>query len=339
MTILKNSGALNSRKSSDEMYTRYAEIESEMSAMLEDYPDLFRGKSVLLPCNDLDSGFYRYFKDNFGSIGCARVSAVGYSEGGQGLVKVLDSDGENVRALAGSSGDFRSDAVTALRDECDIIITNPPFSKMREFGEWVMGSGKLFSFVIKLSHLSYYELFRPVMGGAAWTGHRPAHLDMRFDTCDGKEKRIGGVCWLTNMPAAAAGAKVELHTMSENIEGNELFQRLSTERYGKPVYMTYDNYPALEVPCVSAIPSDYDGAMGVPISYLGKHDPDKFEILGLWKGNVKENTLDCFVRGDAVPRPRTRPDGVAYTVNYTGPVVSGREVFVRVLIRRKDSNG
>ena len=133
----------------DEFYTQWNDIENEMQAYLEYNPDVFRGKAILLPCDDPDwSNFTKYFAERFEQLGLKKLISTSYAaDGGNGKVFVLGGENEPQWEHLAGDGDFRSDEVTALRDEADMVITNPPFSLFREFMAWLAEGGVEFSVI------------------------------------------------------------------------------------------------------------------------------------------------------------------------------------------------
>ena len=221
-------------------------------------------------------------------------------------------------------GDFRSGEVTALRDTADIIITNPPFSLFREFLAWAVAGGQRFAVIGSINAITYKEVFPLIRGNRLWLGashfnrvmyfrvpedfqHAPTY---RFDReHDGvKVNRVPGVCWFTNLEHGRRHEPLGLMTMADNLR----FSR-HREIRGRAVYPRYDNYDAIEVPYVDAIPSDYDGVMGVPIIFLDRYCPEQFEILGSNRG-IDQDAEGVYGRS-------------AY--------VDGVEVFKRLFIRRR----
>ncbi len=313
----------------DEFYTQYYDIEREINAYLEYNPDVFRGKTVLLPCDDPEwSNFTLYFAQHFQTLGLKKLISTSYAPDSKkyktvwqpslfeqdapqfdpaktlvrGKIFVLDHDrsGDGVidfhdiewQYLEGD-GDFRSLEVTALRDEADIIVTNPPFSLFREFLAWIVEADKKCLMIGNTNAITYKEVFPLIKENRLWLGATGFSTDMVFGVPEGtvvpeayKKKaekmgyvgnytRLGNSCWFTNMEHGRRHQPLSLMTMDENI----MFSRHKDIR-GKG-YIKYDNYDAIEVPFVDAIPSDYSGAMGVPITFLDKYCPEQFEILGM----------------------------------------------------------
>lgn len=308
----------------DEFYTQYPDIEKEMNAYLDFDPEVFRGKTVLLPCDDPEwSNFTRYFAQNFERLGLAKLISTSYAptaaahhsqptlwESGSPLFdpaktttngKIFtltrDSSGDdriNVDDLEWEylegDGDFRSEEVTRLRDEADFVITNPPFSMFREFLAWIFKAEKKFVVIGNKSAITYREIFPLIQDTRLWVGATSFNKDMLFlslEAVDPSQKPssatrvVDGVIylrspsvWFTNLDHGRRHQPLALMTMADNLRFSK-----HKEIRGRAGYEKYDNYDAIEVPFTDAIPSDYDGMMGVPISFLDKYNPDQFEIL------------------------------------------------------------
>jgi len=201
---------------------------------------------------------------------------------------LLASDRNHLTRLKGD-GDFRSDEVKKLRDEADIIITNPPFSLFREFLEWIIKADKQFLIIGNMNAITYKEVFPLIKENKMWLGESIHSGDREFAVPDdyplyaagyridekGKKYiRVKGVRWFTNIDHGRRHQPLSLMSMNDNLRYNKNVK-------GKESYDKYDNYNAIEVPATNTIPSDYDGIMGVPISFLDKYCPEQFEILGL----------------------------------------------------------
>jgi hypothetical protein len=314
----------------DEFYTQFHDIEIEMNAYLEYDPDVFRGKTVLLPCDDPEwSNFTRYFAAKFDELGLKKLISTSYAPESKkyktpyqpslfeqdapqfdrtktsikGKIFVLEQDKSgdgriNIDDLEweylDGDGDFRSKEVTRLRDEADFIITNPPFSLFREFLAWIMDGGKRFAIIGNMNAITYKEVFPLIKSNQIWLGATGNGTDMVFGVPEGAKvddkdrqkaarlgyvgnyTRLGNSCWFTSLEHGRRHEPLSLMTMADNLR----FSRHKEIR-GKAAYDHYDNYDAIEVPFTDAIPSDYDGVMGVPISFLIKYCPEQFEILGM----------------------------------------------------------
>ena len=277
----------------DEFYTQWNDIENEMQAYLEYDPDVFRGKVVLLPCDDPDwSNFTKYFDERFEQLGLKKLISTSYAaDGGNGKVFVLE--GENVPRwgyLAGD-GDFRSDEVTALRDEADMVITNPPFSLFREFMVWLVEGDVEFAVIGNMNAATHKEVFPLFKENRLWRGATPDNGRIKWfripddapvkssvqrtDPDGTRWQDVGNSVWFTNIEHGRRHEPIALMTMEDNL-------LYGSKRVRETAYAKYDNYDAIEVPETKAIPSDYGGVMGVPVSFLDKYSPEQFEIV--WRG-------------------------------------------------------
>lgn len=305
----------------DEFYTQYHDIEAEMNAYLEYNPNVFRGKTILLPCDDPEwSNFTRFFVAKFEELGIKKLISTSFAQESKnyksdwqptlfesedprfsaektaicGKIFTLTGDtNKNGRIdiddlewdyLEGT-GDFRSPEVTALRNEADIIITNPPFSLFREFLAWIVQGNKQFAIIGNKNCITYKEVFPLIKENKIWAGSRIWSGGMWFRTLneedydriddDIKMKNVPSI-WVTNIEHGRRHQPLTLMTMEDNLRYNKKMK-------DKEAYDHYDNYDAIEVPYTDAIPSDYEGVMGVPISFLDKYCPEQFEILGITK--------------------------------------------------------
>jgi hypothetical protein len=226
-------------------------------------------------------------------------------DGGADLADVkllLASDRNHLTRLKGD-GDFRSGEVTKLRDEADIIITNPPFSLFREFLAWITEADKQFLIIGNMNAITYKEVFPLIKENKLWIGATGNGSDMVFAVPKGTEvaekdrekaarlgyvgdyTRLGNSCWYTNLDHGRRHQPLPLTTIKKNL-------RYNWKLKGKEAYAQYDNYDAIEVPFTDAIPSDYDGVMGVPISFLDKYCPEQFEILGATQRGCHDEVPD-----------------------------------------------
>jgi len=241
-------------------------------------------------------------------------------------------------------GDFRSDEIRALRDEADAIVTNPPFSLFREFLAWIMEAGKKFLIIGSQNVITYKEVFPIIKQNRMWLGvpftggnayfKIPASSAREwangvFDETSGLVK-FRNCCWFTNLDHGRRHQPISLMTMEDNIK----FSRHKEIRgIG---YYTYDNYEAIEVPFADAIPADYDGIMGVPISYLDKYCPEQFEIIALsryltdGKGMSKEFVDTYYQQGNKGQIHEGHPDLCYYDNDGNAKVP-----YMRVLIRKR----
>lgn len=283
----------------DEFYTQYIDIEKEINAYLEYNPDVFRGKIILSPCDDPEeSNFTKYFAQNFEALGIKRFISTSYASGEEKRGKIFtlehDVNGngridiEDIvwRYLEGN-GSYDTPEVTKLRDECDIIITNPPFSLFRDFLNWINMGNKQFLIIGNMNAITYKEVFPLIKENKMWLGgglndgrniwyQIPDDYEFYQKLEDGKKYAfVAGTIWFTNLDHGKRHRPLSLMTEADNI-------KFSKHAKIKDIgYPKYDNYDAIEVCFVDAIPSDYKGVMGVPISFLSKYCPEQFEILEL----------------------------------------------------------
>ena len=359
----------------DEFYTKYADIQKEINAYLEYDPDVFRGKTVLLPCDDPEwSNFTKFFAQNFESFGLKKLISTSYAVESKkikdwkptlfetespyydadksrtnGKIFILDedinSDGRfNINDLHWNylegDGDFRSDEVKALRNEADIIITNPPFSLFREFMAWIMEAGKLFICIGSMNAVSYKEIFPLIKDNKVWLGNGFNAGNAYFGIPNSASKdyvegvydaatnlvKFRNCCWLTNLDHGRRHEPLPLMTMEDNI----LYSK-HKEIKGKG-YVRYENYDAIEVPYVDAIPDDYNGCIGVPQTFLDKYCPEQFEIIGIAEGDSgKELGLKPYPR-ELKKLNKSLRDGQLYYIDENG---IPQKPYARIIIRKK----
>ncbi|MDE2173623.1 MAG: adenine-specific methyltransferase EcoRI family protein [Patescibacteria group bacterium] len=327
---MANNNLTNAKRAkNDEFYTQYLDIEKEVAAYLEYNPDVFRDKTILLPCDDPEwSNFTKFFAQNFDRFGLKKLISTSYAaasktykteyqptlfekkdpkfdknktithgkiftltrdKSGDGKIDVADLEW---RYLEGD-GDFRSDEIKKLRDEADIIITNPPFSLFTEFLMWVVEADKQFVIIGNMNAITYKEVFPLIRNNKLWLGNGFHAGNAYFSTPVGREYASGvydektglvkfrNVCWFTNLDHGRRHQPLPLMTIAENKKFN-----IQVQKNGNS-YQQYSNYEAVEVPYTIAIPSDYDGVMGVPISFLDKYSPEQFEIVGATESEGK----------------------------------------------------
>lgn len=309
----------------DEFYTQYQDIEREMQAYLEFDPNVFKGKTILLPCDDPEwSNFTKYFAQNFERFGLKKLISTSYAPTSKHLKSnyqpsLLETNSENFdedknltkgkiftleedinndskidindlswEYLEGD-GDFRSDEVVKLRNEADIIITNPPFSLFRSFLGWIVEANKSFIIIGSKNAITYKEVFPLIKENKMWVGSTSFSKDILFispEIVDPSKKPssatriVDGIVylrspsvWYANIDHGRRHQPLQLMTMQDNKKYNKKIKN-------KPTYIEYDNYDAINIDFTDAIPSDYKGIMGVPISFLDKYNPDQFIILG-----------------------------------------------------------
>lgn len=367
----------------DEFYTQYEDIQREINAYLEYNPDVFKGKTVLLPCDDPEwSNFTRFFAQNFENFGLKKLISTSYAIESKSIKEgyqltlfemespqfdedktkthgkiftltrdsnksgVIDIDDLEWTYLEGD-GDFRSDEVKALRDEADIIITNPPFSLFREFLAWIMEADKEFVIIGNMNAITYKEVFPLLMNNKVWLGNgfnagnayfRPASSNISEyanGVYDGKTGlvKFRNCCWFTNFEHGRRHQPLSLMTADDNIKFSK---HKEIRNMG---YCEYDNYNAIEVPYTDAIPSDYNGIMGVPISFLDKYCPEQFEIIELSRylqdgqGMSQQFVDDYYAQGNTGQISAGHPDLCYYDKNGKAVVP-----YMRILIRPKGEN-
>ena len=374
---MASNSALGAAKTAqnDEFYTQYSDIEAEMNAYVEYNHDVFRGKTILLPCDDPEwSNFTKYFAANFERFGLKKLISTSYakSAGSRQLTSFesesplydagkhdthgklftlthdkdgsgrVDTDDIEFSGYLEGDGDFRSEEVKRLRDEADVIITNPPFSLFREFLAWIMEAGKQFVVLGNMNAITYKEVFPLLKENKIWLGpsitsgdrefmvpkeyvtHSPS---LRVDEQGNKYIRVPGVHWFTNLDHGRRHEPLKLMSMAENFKHSK-----HKEIRGRKDYIHYENYDAIDIPYTDAIPSDYDGAMGVPLTFLDKYCPEQFEIIGQTQGDSgKELGLKPYPRELKKLNPSLR-DGQLYYIDEDG---IPQKPYARILIRKK----
>ena len=383
----KSLGAANKAKQ-DEFYTQLSEIENE----LKYYRHHFKGKIVLCNCDDpYESNFFKYFAMNFNVLGlkklictCYAGSSVTYTQlsffddgeeyGKESertpyviqITKVEDFNGDGAidlqdvelllmskqgkpRRLKGN-GDFQSEECIEYLKEADIVVTNPPFSLFREYIALLMEYDKKFLIIGNQNNVTYKEVFPLLKENKIWLGYNSG--DMAFTVPDSYEARetrfwidekgqkwrsLGNICWFTNL---------DIQRRHEDL--------ILYKHYTPEEYPHYDNYDAIEVKKTSEIPMDYNGAIGVPITFLDKYNPDQFEILGINAGrdefecrptkryiNPIQHNKDGTVSNGSKANTRStllldsEPDKVYYTADNADKPFS--ITYARIFIRRKQN--
>lgn len=314
-----NSNLRNANKAkNDEFYTQLADVESE----LKHYRKHFAGKTIFCNCDDpYESNFFKYFAMNFNYLGLKKLIATCYMGSpvvGQQfeqlslfdilpseentpkrfpykieITEVIDINGDgavdltdveyllrnkkNSLTLLNGDGDFRSPECVELLKQADIVVTNPPFSLFREYIAQLMEYDKKFLVIGNKNALTYREIFPLLRDNKMWTGYRGFSGGMWFySDCVGKtekvidDKRVVNVpsIWFTNLDHKKRHEELELY-----------------KKYNPEEYPKYENYNAINVDKTADIPEDYDGEMGVPITFIDKYNPDQFEIIGLGISN------------------------------------------------------
>ena len=283
------------RAKEDEFYTQLSDIENE----LRHYKEHFRGKTVLCNCDDPRvSNFFHYFAYQFEALGLKRLITTCYKnqtpdlfsqhdceraislvyDGDKNGNRVPDPEEIGIHELQGD-GDFRSAECIELLMQADIVVTNPPFSLFREYVAQLMQFGKKFLILGSQNNITYKEVFPLFIENRIWLGYKAGDMAFRVpadsepretrfwqDESGQKWRSFGNICWYTNLD------------IPKRHEELDLFRLFDPEMYPR-----YDNFDAIEVGRVEDIPCDYYGSMGVPLTFLDKHNPDQFEILGITK--------------------------------------------------------
>lgn len=308
----------------DEFYTQLSDIEKE----LKYYKQHFKDKVVYCNCDDPRvSNFFHFFSYNFEKLGLKKLIATCYksqevdlfSQNNNEQAIYLEYNGDKngnfvpdpneigIKPLKGD-GDFRSKESIDLLTQADIVVTNPPFSLFREYIAQLIEHDKKFVIVGSQNAVTYKEVFQYFKDDKIWVGYKsgdmefkvPEHYEeretrFRQDETGQKWRSLGNICWFTNLD------------ISKRHEDLILYKTYNPEEYP-----TYDNYDAINVNKVAEIPMDYKGAMGVPITFLDKYNPDQFEILGIDRPLVEEIT-------GKVSRFR----------------INGKEIYARIVIKNK----
>ena len=303
----------------DEFYTQLSTIEDE----LRHYRKYFKDKVIFCNADDpaigedgqdhfgdglggYTSNFFRYFQLNFQQLGIKKLITTHY-EANKPSYKFEIGLPDYVKTPLEGDGDFRSPECLELLQECDIVVTNPPFSLMKEYLPLLINSGKQFLVLGNMNHAIISEIFGYFKDNKVWLGYNSGHFwfrvpdyyeekqtDFKMDEAGQKWRRMGNICWFTNMD------------IDKRHEFLDLYKRYTPEEYP-----TYDQYPAINVNKTMEIPEDFDGIMGVPITFLDKYSPEQFEMLG----------VDRYVE-----------DNPHYGHRFT---INGKETYARILVRRK----
>ncbi len=337
-----NKSLTNANKAKkDEFYTQLADIEDE----LKHYKKHFRGKTVFCNCDDpYESNFFKYFAMTFNYLGLKKLIATCYDSSpivGEQLslfpdkrpymiqiTEVIDENCDGSIDLTDveyllknkknvikklKDGDFRSEECVELLKEADIVCTNPPFSLFREYVAQLMEYEKKFLIIGNQNAITYKEIFPLIRDNKIWLGKgfkgnvgffKSPYEDIAVSS-QHKEGmiRISGVMWFTNMDYLERHIDIDLY-----------------KKYTPEEYPTYDNYDAININKTADIPYDYDGVMGVPITFIDKYNPEQFEILGLSaSAGYNEKIVGIKFLGQKDARP----------------LINGKNTYARIFIRRK----
>lgn len=329
--MAKRSLSAAKKNKEDEFYTQLSDIENE----LKHYKEHFKGKVVLCNCDDPRvSNFFHYFSYNFEDFGLKKLIATCYKSQERDLFSQNDSEkaiwleynGDKngnrtpdvneigVKEFKGN-GDFRSQECIELLKQADIVVTNPPFSLFREYVAQLIEYDKKFLIIGNQNAITYKEIFMLLQSNKIWLGYKFGDMGFRvpdyytpratrfwIDEEGHKWRSMGNICWFTNMD------------IPKRHEDLILYKKYSPEEYP-----TYENYDAIEVSKVADIPCDYDGVMGVPITFMDKYNPEQFELI--W---TTDRGGDGYLNEYMKPHSR-----------YDAPVVNGEGKYKRILIRLK----
>ena len=314
----------------DEFYTQLSTIEDE----LRHYRKYFKDKIIFCNADDpaigedgqdhfgdglggYTSNFFRYFQLNFQQLGIRKLITTHYEADKPSYkFEIVSNDNADqigfpdyVKTPLTGDGDFRSAECLALLEESDIVVTNPPFSLMKEYLPLLINSGKQFLVLGNMNHAMYAEIFPYILTKRVWLGHNSGHFwfivpdyyeekktDFKINSDGRKLRRMGNICWFTNMD-------IEKRHISL-VE--DLYKKYTPEDFPK-----YDNIDAIHVEKVEQIPIDYAGIMGVPITFLDKHNQDEFDIVGELN-NGSDNEFDLVK-----------------------PLLNGKYVYKRIAIRNR----
>ena len=305
----------------DEFYTQLTDIEKEC----KHYRDFFRGKVVYCNCDDArESNFFKYFTLYFETLGLKKLITTGFKADGHGVILTYDGDKngnhivddeEIVVTEMQGNGDFRSEECIAILKEADVVVTNPPFSLFREYVAQLMEYNKKFLIIGGMNAITYKEIFPLIKENKLWLGYNQSghgntmYFEVPSDyknehnlIVDGKVVAQVTAKWFTNIDH------------NKRHEPLDLYKKYSAEEYPK-----YDNYDAIECGKTADIPMDYDGLIGVPISFLDKYCPEQFEIV-----DAREVALNDKQRNKNT-----------YLIKDADSAINGKPTYARIAIRAK----
>ena len=320
--MAKNNNLHNAKRAkNDEFYTRLEDIEKEMCH----YREHFRGKVIYCNCDDpKESNFFKFFSLQFEFLGLKKLISTGYKENGHGVAYIYEGD-KNENNLPDDSeirtyelqgnGDFRSEECIEFLKEADVVVTNPPFSLFREVVAQLVEYNKKFLLLGNNNAITYKEIFPLIMSNKMWLGYSN-NKTMEFVLSDSYEKwdriengkkigKVPAISWFTNLEHDHRNRPLDL-----------------TQRYDPRYYPKYDNYDAIECSKVMDIPRDYDGVIGVPITFLDKYCPKQFRIVGM--------SASAKYRKEIVGLPfignENKDDG--------RPILNGKNTYARIFIQK-----
>ena len=304
----------------DEFYTQLSDIERELSH----YKEHFRDKTVLCNCDDpYVSNFFRYFAYNFEHLGLKRLITTCYKSQDMDLFSTNtneqaiwleylgDKNGDRIPSPDEigihhfkGDGDFRSAECIELLKQADIVVTNPPFSLFREYVAQLIEYDKKFLIIGSKNAITYKEVFPLIAANKMWVGVQPMGVDMLFDIPKERSEELksnteakGSTYRVIDGVIKARSASIWFTNLDHNKRHEEL---ILYKTYNPEDYPKYDNYDAINVDKTSDIPCDYDGVMGVPITFLDKYNPEQFEIVAFRKGVDGKDLIYSTLEGGQV---------------------------------------
>ena len=321
---MANNNLTTARKAKqDEFYTCRGDIEAELSH----YAEHFRGKVVYCNCDDPSkSEFWKFFQRNFAEWGLKRLIATHYDPNEKNysyMIEMKPGDSWNmepVQVPIPCNGDFRSAACIELLKQADIVVTNPPFSLFREYIAQLLEYEKKFLIIGNMNAITYKEIFPLMRDNKLWYGVSITAGDRKFYVPD-------------SYPLEAAGCGVDKETGRKyiRVKGVRWFTNLDHKKRHQPLdlrgnyydsvkYPRFDNYDAINVGKYGEIPCDYNGIMGVPITFMDWYCPEQFEIIGLsasWDETPMMQSLKLSEE------------------NRHNPIINGRQIYRRIFVKRK----
>ena len=312
----------------DEFYTQLSDIEKE----LNNYKDFFNGKVVYCNCDDpRESNFFKFFSMNFERLGLKKLITTGYKKDGHGVAFVYEGDKNGNRKVDDAevevielegNGGYETEECIAFLKQADVVVTNPPFSLFRDYVKQLMDYGKKFLILGNNNAITYKEIFPYIKNNELWLGYS-ANKTMKFQLSDNYEKwdemdkngkkygKVPAITWFTNIPHNKRNQPLDLY-----------------RKYNPTDYPKYDNYDAINVDKVTDIPEDYDGVMGVPITFLDKYCPNQFEILGITQRNDDPYKIKKYTKEEYKN---------ANDLNARGTIIVNgvpKSIYPRILIRK-----
>lgn len=310
------------RNKKDEFYTQLSDIQNEC----KHYSKHFEGAVICCPCDESENTmFYKYFMANRRTLKWKRLICIGFVRDDDATAHIIDNYGEDdferQTIKIKGNGDFRSNSTIEYITQSTIVVTNPPFSLWREFISLMTELDKKFLIVGAQTVISNKDVFPMIKENKLWAGHTfnktlefevPDDYEYERVDADGKKYgKVAGICFFTNLETEKREVKLCNHVKYENAMERGWLKK-------------YDNYDAINVDKCAHIPMDYDGVMGVPVTFLSIHNPEQFEIVGLAAGNSKK----CEFYGDVPYTPHPQDRGGC-------GVIDGKRVYSRLFIRKK----